>query len=59
VTFDNVRYDSTGTLVSETYGLAWQTSAVPEPGGWGVLIAAALGLLILVRRCERFVSKAG
>lgn len=57
VTFDGVRYDATGLLASETYGLAWQVGAVPEPGEWGMLVAAALVAIVLARHAK-FVSKA-
>ncbi len=43
VSFANMIYDVSGNRANEAYGLAWSTSAVPEPAEWG----AATGLLIL------------
>jgi hypothetical protein len=56
VTFDNVRYDFTGSTAGETYGIAWKMSSVPEPGEWGALVAGVLLLAILARRRAKFVS---
>jgi hypothetical protein len=50
VTFDDVIYDLPGTLTSETYGLAWTVTAVPEPGEWGAALGAVLLVIVLARR---------
>jgi hypothetical protein len=50
VTFDNVAYDLSGVLNHEQYGLAWRTSAVPEPATWGVMLALGLVAVVALRR---------
>lgn len=59
VTFDGVAYDLTGSLMSETYGLAWlaTTVTVPEPWHWGISLAATMLILAIRRRARtpRFV----
>ena len=47
VTFDEMVYDATNSVNSETYGLAWRTFAVPEPGCFALV---SLGLLAACRR---------
>lgn len=47
VTFDEMIYDTTNSVNSETYGLAWRTFAVPEPGCFALV---SLGLLAACRR---------
>lgn len=47
VTFDEMVYDATNSVNSETYGLAWRTFAVPEPGYFAMV---SLGLLAACRR---------
>ncbi len=50
VTFDNAAYGLTGLLTSEQYGLAWKTSAVPEPAAWGAMLALGLVVMVALRR---------
>jgi Subtilase family len=59
VTFDNVACDLSGSLSSETYGLAWTVAAVPEPGAWSAIFVGGLVFLVIVRRRAKFVSKRG
>lgn len=47
VTFDEMVYDATNSVTAESYGLAWRTFAVPEPGCFGM---SSLGLLAVWRR---------
>lgn len=47
VTFDEMVYDATNSVTAESYGLAWNTIAVPEPGVCALLPA---GLLLVLRR---------
>ena len=46
VRFDEMIFDTTNTIDSETLGLAWNAVAVPEPGTWllGALAASILGI---------------
>lgn len=46
VSFDEKIYDLSGLLTNETYGLAWTTQSVPEPGGMTLLVIGALFLVI-------------
>jgi Subtilase family. len=57
VAFENVAYDLTGSLMSETYGLAWlaTTVTVPEPWHWGISLAATM-LIFAIRRRVRLRS---
>jgi hypothetical protein len=47
VTFDDMVYDTTNSVNAESYGLAWRTIAVPEPGS---LAMVSIGLLVVLRR---------
>ena len=50
-------YDTTGSVDSEAFGLAWNATAIPEPGmmafSWGVLA------LCLRRRVSRGKDEGG
>lgn len=52
VLFDDMIYDTTGVIDSETYGLAWSAVAVPEPGG---AMLGVCGVMVLLVRRKRVV----
>ncbi|MDD5199842.1 MAG: S8 family serine peptidase [Terrimicrobiaceae bacterium] len=53
VSFAGVLYDLTSSLTSETYGLAWEAAAVPEPAEWG----GAVGLVLFAMAALRWRSR--
>ena len=48
VSFDETVFDTTGTVNSEYFGLAWSTTLVPEPGS--SLLALSGSLMFVLRR---------
>jgi len=53
VTFGGTVYNLDGASSSESYGLAWDAVAVPEPATWGASATVLLLGLILLRRRGR------
>lgn len=58
VTHDGMIYDLGSTSTSESYGLAWQAMAVPEPGMFGPVLIGVMVLWISRRRSKRPSSSA-
>jgi hypothetical protein len=49
VVFGSMVFDTTAAVSQETYGLAWNASAIPEPSA---LLMGCGGLLVGLRRCR-------
>ena len=54
VSFEDMVFDTTNAVNSEYYGLAWSTTAVPEPG---TAMMAVCSALMLTMRRRRFIHE--